>query len=81
MTSSASPLVADALVDCIATGRDPTIHDLFALAQRMWVEGAPNRSAFAWDRLASDGSDRLIAMRWAHAALSGTDRLSVVPRL
>ena len=74
MTSSTSPLVADALVDCIATGRDPTIHDLLALAQRMWMEGAPNRSAFAWNRLASDGGDRLLALRGAHAALSGADR-------
>lgn len=74
MTSSASSAFADALVDCIATGRDPTIHDLFAVAQRMWVEGAPNRSAFAWDRLPSDGGDRLIALRGAQAALSGAKR-------
>ncbi len=73
MTSSTSPLVADQLVDCIATGRDPTVHDLFALARRMWLEGAPNRSAFAWDRLTADGGDRLVALRGAHAALSGDD--------
>ena len=72
MTDSASPLVADQLVDCIANDRDPTVQELFALAERMWTEGAAGRSAFAWGQLRPRSADRLLALRAAQLALSGS---------
>lgn len=56
MSAFTSPLMPDQLVECIATGREPTVHELFAVAGRMWIDGAAERSAFAWDRLAPDAS-------------------------
>lgn len=72
MSASTSPLIPDQLVDCIATGREPTVHELFAVAERMWIDGAAERSAFAWDRLAPDASERLTALRNAQLALTGS---------
>ena len=71
MSASISSLIPDQLVNCIATGREPTVHELFAVAERMWIDGAAERSAFAWDRLAPDASDRLTALRNAQLALTG----------
>lgn len=71
MSASTSPLMPEQLVDCIATGREPTVHELFAVAERMWIDGAAERSAFAWDRLVPDASERLIALRSAQLALTG----------
>lgn len=72
MTTPASPLIAVQIVDCIATGLDPTLHELFAVAERMWTDGAADRSAFAWGALPPDSKDRLIALRRARAALGGS---------
>ena len=72
MSASTGPLMPEQLVDCIATGREPTVHELFAVAERMWIDGAAERSAFAWDRLAPDAGERLIALRGAQLALSGS---------
>ncbi len=49
MPNSASPLIADQLVDCIANDRDPTVRELFALAERMWTE-------VRWDGQRSHGA-------------------------
>ena len=72
MTNSVSPLIADQLVDCIANDRDPTVQELFALAERMWTEGSAGRSAFAWGCLPPDSTDRLRSLRAAQLALSGS---------
>ncbi|RYG86269.1 MAG: hypothetical protein EON59_10375 [Alphaproteobacteria bacterium] len=69
--ATTSPLMPEHLVDCIATGREPTVHELFAVAERIWIDGAAERSAFAWDRLAADADERLIALRGAQIALTG----------
>lgn len=63
--------VPSELVACIEHGREPTVHELFSLARRVWMEGAAERSAFAWDRLPSTHQERLWALRVAHAALAG----------
>ena len=73
MSASMHPSVPEQLVDCIASGRKPTVHELFALAERMWIDRAAERSAFAWDRLALDASERLIAVRRAQIAFTGCD--------
>ena len=72
MSASTSLLIPDQLVSCIATGREPTVHELFAVAERMWIDGAAERSAFAWDRLAPDAGERLTALRNAQLALTGS---------
>ena len=72
MSASTSPFMLDQLVECIATGREPTIHELFAVAERIWTDGAAERSAFAWDQLAPDASERLVALRGAQLALTGS---------
>ena len=73
MPTSMSQLIPDQLVDCIAAGREPTVRELFAVAEWMWIDGAAERSVFAWDQLASDASERLIALRGAQLALAGSD--------
>ncbi|MEG8013400.1 hypothetical protein [Sphingomonas sp. 22R3R2A-7] len=71
---SASPLVPDQLVDCIATGREPTAADLDSVAARMWREVSTHRSAFSWGDLAPLAQDRIVAMRSAVMALQGSAR-------
>ena len=61
------------LVRCIADGRGPTIPELFAQAEQIWVEGAANRSAFTWGQLAPASADRIASLRAAQAAMAGTD--------
>lgn len=75
---SASPVVLDELIDCIANGRDPTTNELLAVAERVWTDGQPERSAFAWQRLPVDGSERLHALRAAQLALSGEDPATMI---
>lgn len=71
MTTSATPLMPDQLVDCLANGRDPTVQELFTIAERIWTDGGAGRSAFSWGRLQPGSGDRLNALRGAHQALSG----------
>ncbi len=71
MTVSATSLMSDQLVDCMANGRDPTARELFDVAERIWTDGAAERSTFSWEDLHPKSSDRLIAFRSAQLALSG----------
>lgn len=71
MTMSTTPLIPDQLVDCMANGRDPTVQELFTIAEWIWTDGAAGRSAFSWGRLHPASGDRLQALRGAHLALSG----------
>jgi hypothetical protein len=59
------------LIDCVATGRDPTVSELFHVAGRIWIDGAPDRSAFAWRQLQPSSDDRASAIRLALAAMRG----------
>lgn len=68
---SVSPLMPDCLIECVATGRDPTDDEVLSMAQRMWIDGAATRSAFAWGALPASSSDRAKAVRCARAALIG----------
>lgn len=68
-----TPLFPHQLVECIATGRDPSVLELEGLAERIWSEGATSRSAFSWDGLPSASLDRVIALRSSLLALRGSD--------
>ncbi|GAY19510.1 MULTISPECIES: hypothetical protein [Sphingomonadaceae] len=69
---SINPLFEDAVIDCVATDREPTVQELFHVAQRIWAEGAANRSVFRWDCLPPTDTEKLLALRAAQAALSGS---------
>lgn len=69
---SINPLFADEVVECIAEGRDPSLEELFTVAQRIWADGAADRSAFAWGKLPAASPDRVEALRAAQLALCGT---------
>lgn len=68
-----SRLAPDQLIDYVANGRPPTVDELMDLAERMWVEGGPHRSAFAWGQLQPYSSERVLALRSAALALNGSD--------
>lgn len=65
-------IFAPELVDCVADGKGPSVHALFAVARRVWVDGGAERSAFGWERLASTDPERVSALRIAQAALAGS---------
>jgi hypothetical protein len=71
MTASITPLIATEVIDCITEDRDPTVHELFIVAGRIWVDGSAHRSAFAWEHLAAASTDRVMALRAARLALCG----------
>ena len=67
-----SPLFELTVIDCMAHDRAPTVQELFDVAERIWTEGAPGRSAFSWCRLGVTDPDKLMALRAAQAALLGS---------
>lgn len=71
MALSASP-VPSQILECVGTGRAPTAHDVLDVAERIWLDGAHDRSAFAWTKMASDSEERLTAIRAARMALAGS---------
>lgn len=73
MTRSFNPLFANEVIECVSEGRNPTVDELFRLAQRIWQESASERSAFSWDQLAPSHPERLCSLRAAMAAASGTE--------
>lgn len=72
MTRSFNPLFAHEVIECVSEGRSPTTPELFRLAERIWREGAAERSAFAWGQLASSDPERLCSLRAAVAAAVGS---------
>jgi hypothetical protein len=70
--TSFSPLMPDALIDCVATGREPSAVELVELADRVWSEAADRRSAFDWDGRPTRTMDRVIALRAARLAFRGS---------
>ncbi|MET0269800.1 MAG: hypothetical protein ABW173_05160 [Sphingomonas sp.] len=68
---SASPLMADELVACVASGIPATPAQVSHLAARIWAEAACHRSAFAWGDLPPGAADRTFALRSAAMALNG----------
>lgn len=71
---SINALFDNAVIDCVATDRAPTVQELFHVAERIWTEGASDRSAFRWGRLAPTDPARLRSLRAAQMALLGSDR-------
>lgn len=72
MTRSTTPLMPDEIVDCMANGRTPTAQELHDVAERIWTDGAANRSAFGWARLDANSIERVSAFRNALTALVGS---------
>ena len=69
---SINPLFENAVIDCVAIDRQPSVQELFRVAQRIWSDGAADRSAFRWGRLAPTDTEKLLALRAAQIALSGS---------
>lgn len=69
---SRNRLFDDAVIDCVASDRGPTVQELVRVAERIWAEGAADRSAFRWDRLPASDPDKLMSLRAAQAALLGS---------
>ena len=65
------PGVPADLIDCLSAGRRPTVPELMRMAERVWIEGAPERSTAAWKRLSDLSEDRANAVRFALVALCG----------
>lgn len=70
---SMNSLFDDAVIDCISSDRAPTIQELFHVAERIWAEGAANRSAIRWGCLAPTDPTKLMSLRAAQAALLGSE--------
>ncbi|MFT6570626.1 MAG: hypothetical protein ACJAWY_002347, partial [Sphingomonas echinoides] len=62
MTASLNALFSTEVVDCVSEARSPSVQELFVVAQRIWSEGAPDRSAFSWGRLDPVSADRIFAL-------------------
>jgi hypothetical protein len=73
VTGSKSPLFPSEIVECLSDGRGPSVAELFSVAERIWVDVGPDRSAFDWGQLPPAAPDRLSAVRAALFALSGGD--------
>ncbi|GGB43642.1 hypothetical protein GCM10011380_36350 [Sphingomonas metalli] len=69
---SANTLFDDAVIDCVAGDRAPTVQELFHVAEVIWTEGAADRSAFRWDCLAPTDPGKLMSLRAAQAAMLGS---------
>ena len=65
-------LIDAAVIDCIANDRDPTVAELFGVAERIWAHGNAERSAFSWDQLPTGSQERVFSLRAAQAAFRGT---------
>lgn len=77
MAHGRQEIFPEALIACIAAGRDPTVQELFALAERVWIDGGAARSVFGWHELPPAHVERLQSIRTARIALSGNaDRIA-----
>ena len=57
---------------CVRVGGTvPAVHELHAVAERIWADSASELSAFTWVTLSIALPQRLVALRAAHLALSG----------
>lgn len=63
--------IAPEIVDCISEGRRPDADELLRVAASIWNDMRRGRSAFSWDELRSDSSERLLSLRAAQVALVG----------
>lgn len=71
ITGAGSPLFHHAIIDCIGKACDPTTETLLAVAARIWMDSASDRSAFDWDQLSARSVARCTAVRAAQLALYG----------
>lgn len=70
---SATPLICDAVVDCVGSARSPTAVELHIVAERIWSESHDTRSVFRWSDLPLADPERAGAFRAAHVALCGDE--------
>lgn len=68
---SISPLFDDAVIDCLACDRAPSVQELFHVAEVIWKDGGSDRSALRWRRLAPTDPDKIMSLRAAQIALLG----------
>jgi hypothetical protein len=64
-------LIAHPVIDCIAADRNPTLHELYHVAERIWADVGATTSSLSWSELPVNGVERLALLRAAKAALSG----------
>jgi hypothetical protein len=72
MSQSASPLFANAVVECIGEGRAPTSAEILLAAQRISSDSAASRPAFLWNSLSVSSPHRRYSMLAASLALHGS---------
>jgi len=65
-------LVPIEIVSCLSEGREPSVEELFRVAERIQADCRGEHSAFSLGRLNDDAYTRLASLRVAHAALCGT---------
>lgn len=65
-------LFAPEVIDCVSHGREPTVGELFHVAERMWTEGTGKQSVFTWGELPPRSDERVAYLRAAQAALCGS---------
>lgn len=68
---SATPLICDAVIDCVGTARSPTVSELNFVAERIWIESGDSRSIARWSDFPPTAPERVGALRAAHMALCG----------
>ena len=64
------------IIDCVATGRNPTVDELSDVAKQIWSETAPDRSALSWSHTPPTSGERAVAMRLALAAMCGRESVA-----
>lgn len=65
-------MIAKEVVACVAEGREPSVAELFRVAEIIGTEAAGERSIFRWADMAIDSAERLLCIQAAQAALSGS---------
>ncbi len=68
---SAHGVIPSEIVSCISAGREPSVDELFRVAERIRADCQGQSSAFVWGGRSEQGEDRLPCLRAAHAALCG----------
>ena len=72
MTDSArSTGFAAEIIACIREGREPSVRELFQVAEHIQRDIQGAASAFSWGGRTDDSSERLLSLRVAQAALTG----------
>jgi hypothetical protein len=69
---SMSQMFDNVVIDCVASGRAPTVQELFHVAELIWSEAGADRPAFRWGCLAPTDPEKMTSLRAAQVALLGS---------